>query len=194
MSPVVTFLESKGGREVLTLVVLLVLAVLWAVVLLPPLLRSRMTSTRTVDSIGDFNHKLGVLGRTNTSAPTASPMLAPPVVRTAPSPSARRNARAPMTRPAGSFVPADAPQRAAKRRGDVLRVLVIATALTMALAYFTGSSLLWGVQLLTDIALVAFLGLWAWMRSVQAEREEKVRFLPQQRRAPELALRRTASS
>jgi hypothetical protein len=194
MSPVVTFLESKGGREVLTLVVLLVLAVLWAVVLLPPLLRSRMTSTRSVDSIGDFNHKLGVLGRTNPSAMASAPMLAPPAVRTAPLPVSRRTAHAPMPPRTGSFAPAGASQRAAKRRGDVLRVLVVATALTMALAYFTGSSLLWGVQLLTDLALAAFLGLWAWTRSVQAERAEKVRFLPQQRRAPELALRRTASS
>jgi hypothetical protein len=194
MSPVVTFLESKGGREVLTLVVLLVLAVLWAVVLLPPLLRSRMTSTRSVDSIGDFNHKLGVLGRTNGSAPDAASLLAPSVIRTTPLPAQRRAARAPLSRPAGVHSAAGAAHRAAKRRGDVLRVLVIATALTMALAYFTGSSLLWGVQLLTDIALVAFLGLWAWTRSLQAEREEKVRFLPQQRRAPELALRRTASS
>jgi hypothetical protein len=194
MSPVVTFLESKGGREVLTLVVLLVLAVLWAVVLLPPLLRSRMTSTRSVDSIGEFNYKLGVLGRTGSSS-TPSPMLAPPVVRTTPLPSQRsasrvvqspRPERAPYASPASSA-------RAAKRRGDVLRVLVIAVALTMALAYFTGSSLFWGVQVLTDLGLVAFLGLWAWARSAQADREEKVRFLPQPR-TPEFALRRTASS
>ena len=75
----------------------------------------------------------------------------------------------------------------------MLRVLVIAVALTMALAYFTGSSLFWGVQVLTDLGLVAFLGLWAWARSAQADREEKVRFLPQPR-TPEFALRRTASS
>ena len=45
--------------------VLFILAVLWAVVLLPPLLRSR--SQRSADSIGDFNYKLDVLGRTNGS-------------------------------------------------------------------------------------------------------------------------------
>ena len=78
-------------------------------------------------------------------------------------------------------------------RDDVLRVLVVAVALTMALAYFTGAPILWGVQLLADVCLLAFLGLWAWARSLQADRAEKVRFLPQ-RGAPEFALRRTASS
>ena len=51
---------DRGGREVLTLPVLIILAVLWAVVLMPPLLRSR--SQRTADSIVDFNYKLDVLG------------------------------------------------------------------------------------------------------------------------------------
>jgi heme A synthase len=85
------------------------------------------------------------------------------------------------------------PQRAAKRRADILRGLVIVVALTMALAYLTGSPLVWGVQLLTDVCLVAFLGLWAWARNVQADRAQTVRYLPRGR-APELAFRRTASS
>ena len=86
MSPVVTFLESKGGREVLTLVVLLVIAALWAVVLVPPLLRSRMT-TRSVDSIGEFNYKLGVLSRTGGGSTAAT--FARPAVRTKPLPPSR---------------------------------------------------------------------------------------------------------
>ncbi len=47
----------------MTLLVLVILAALWAVVLLPPLLRSR--TERSNDSIGDFNYRLDVLGRTN---------------------------------------------------------------------------------------------------------------------------------
>ena len=43
--------------------VLIILAVLWAVVLVPPLLRSR--SQRSADSIVDFNYTLDLLGRTN---------------------------------------------------------------------------------------------------------------------------------
>ena len=170
--------------------VLLVLAALWAVVLLPPLLRSRTRNTRTVDSIGEFNYKLGVLSRTNGAAPapraTSQPVAA----------SARVSASSPaITRsPRPAYAPgASAAQRAAKRRGDVLRVLVTAVALTMALAYFTGAPLLWGVQLATDVALAAFLGLWAYLRNAQPTSAEPVRYLHQSR-TPEFALRRTASS
>ena len=58
--------------------VLIILAALWAVVLVPPLLRSR--SQRTADSIVDFNYKLDVLGRTNghvdgVVAPVPAPRL-----------------------------------------------------------------------------------------------------------------------
>src|SRR5204863_9778609 len=95
-SSVVTVADNKGGREVLTLVVLVILAALWAVVLLPPLLRSR--AERANDSIGDFNLRLGALGRTN-----GTPHLR-----------ATRRARI------------DPGYRAAKRRCDVLRVLLVA--------------------------------------------------------------------
>ena len=171
--------------------VLLVLAALWAVVLLPPLLRSRTRNTRTVDSIGEFNYKLGVLSRTNGAAP--APRAASQPIASSP---ARVSASSPaMSRaPRPTFAPgASASQRAAKRRGDVLRVLVTAVALTMALAYFTGAPLLWGVQLATDVALAAFLGLWAYIRNAQPTSTEPVRYLHQSR-TPEFALRRTASS
>ena len=54
-----------------------------------------------------------------------------------------------------------------------------------------GAALLW--TLVAALALGAFCGLWAWARSVQMDRAMKVRTL-HQRRAPELALRRAASS
>ena len=172
--------------------VLLVLAALWAVVLLPPLLRSRSTRSVSSDSIGEFNYKLGVLSQTNGATPTARPSRKPrmqrPLPVTAPRPLPQYGARAAM---APYALPA--PHRAAKRRADILRGLVIAVAATMALAYLTGSPLVWGVQLITDVCLVAFLGLWAWARNVQADRAQTVRYLPR-RRAPELAFRRTASS
>jgi hypothetical protein len=174
----------------LTLVVLVGLAVLWAAVLLPPLLRSRTHNSRSVDSIGEFNYKLGVLRRTNGAAP--SPMSRPPAVPV----SMRAGAGATMRRPQPSpFGPTrgSSSQRAAKRRGDILRGLVVAVALTMALAYFTASSLLWGVQIVTDLALLAFLGLWAYARNGQLSSASSVHYLPQPR-TPELALRRTASS
>jgi hypothetical protein len=150
-------------------VVLVILAALWAVVLLPPLLRSR-TERRTSDSIGDFNFRLDALGRTNGGAPTG------PGARPRPLPMAPRF-------------------DAAKRRRDVTRVLVIAVGVTGLLALATNSSMLWGLNVVADLALVAFFGLWAWARSIEHDRALKVRNMPVRGRHPsELALRRAASS
>ena len=183
----------------MALLILLVLAALWAVVLLPPLLRSRSARATASDSIGEFSHKLGVLSRTNGNAPSAPVAAVAPAVRRNPlsvapaprvAPAAPRYATRPVRAPRETFRP---PADATKRRADVMRILVATVAVTFALAYFTDSPLLWGVQILADVCLVAFVGLLVWSRNRQALRAEKVRYLPQ-RRQPELALRRTASS
>jgi hypothetical protein len=147
----------------LTLVVLVILAALWAVVLVPPLLRSR--TVRSNDSIGDFNYRLDALGRTN-GALTVEKM------RTVPG------------------------QRAAKRRRDVTRVLLIAVGVTALLALATGMKALWMLQIMADLAFFGFFALWAYARSLQEERARKVRPIPVARaRAPrELPLGRVASS
>jgi hypothetical protein len=146
----------------LTLLVLVILAALWAAVLLPPLLRSR--TSRTNDSIGDFNYRLDALGRTNGTVVTA----APPVPR---------------------------PEQAARRRRDVLRGLLIAVGVTGLLALATQMALLWALFGLAFVALLAFLGLWAWSRSVQAEQLVKVRRIrPRPAHTRDLPLRRAASS
>ena len=143
--------------------VLIVLAALWGIVLVPPLLRSR--TERTSDSIGDFNHRLGVLSRTNGTVGTTRPVAY------------RR------------------PPSAAKRRRDVFTVLIGAVLMTLLLAQMSRSSAVWALQLIADVCLIAYVGLWAYFRSLQTDRAAKVRELPQrQRRAPELALRRTGSS
>ena len=145
--------------------VLVILAALWAVVLLPPLLRSR--TERSNDSIGDFNYRLDVLGRTN-GALREEEM--------------RSSSRSDW---------------AAKRRRDVVRVLLIVVGVTGLLALATNMTLLWGLHLVADVALLGFFGLWAWARSAQAERAAKVRHLPALRSEParaELPLRRAASS
>jgi hypothetical protein len=158
--------------------VLFILAVLWAVVLVPPLLRSR--SQRTADSIVDFNYKLDVLGQTNghlevenVSAATLTP-----------------------TAPARSLVPAlraSAAQRSARRRRDLTRVLMGSITVTVVLAAATNAGAAWALQILVDLLALTYFGLWAYARTVQVERSQKVRYMPE-RRAPELALRRSASS
>jgi hypothetical protein len=157
------------------IVVLVILAVLWAVVLVPPLLRAR--TVRTADSIDDFHYRLGVLHRTQgmPAGPTAPPSAGPTAAAV---PSAR-----PAPRPATG---------AAKRRRDVVTVLLGVVAATFLVASATGSTFVWGVQVAADALLMAYVALYAWFRSLHAERDRKVRYLPQ--RQPELVLRRSASS
>jgi hypothetical protein len=150
----------------LTLVVLVILAALWAVVLLPPMLRSR--AERANDSIGDFNYRLDVLGRTNGAL--------------------RQQGARPRTSPG---------QRAAKRRRDVLRTLLAVVGGLGLLAVGTHSPIAWALFFVSALAFLAFAALWAWARSLQVERAMKVRSMQQQQRrdsTPEWVLRRAASS
>jgi hypothetical protein len=168
----------------LTLPVLIILAVLWGVVLVPPLLRSR--SQRTADSIVDFNYKLDVLGRTNGNRRSLR--------RRAPQPPDALQVPLPARGVVGGSVPASgAAQRSAKRRRDVFRGLALAVSCTFLLAISVHSSLAWALQIFVDLFAVAYVALWAWARSVQAERADKVRYMPELR-VPDLALRRSASS
>jgi hypothetical protein len=176
--------------------VLIILAVLWGVVLVPPLLRSRRQ--HTADSIVDFNYKLDVLGRTNgnrRSLRRRAPQ--PPEALHAPLPaplSASLSAPLPGRRVmAGPVFASGAAQRSAKRRRDVFRGLALAVSCTFLLAISVHSSLAWALQIFVDLVAVAYVALWAWARSVQAERADKVRYMPELR-VPELALRRSASS
>lgn len=166
----------------MTLVVLLILAGLWAVVLVPPVLRAKRTE-RTGDSIGDFNYRLDVLSRTNGGTRARNRRIAPL------SPVARASGRvyaSPVSTPTPS-------QRAAKRRRDILTFLVGGAAITFLGAYGLGIGAFWSLQLLFDVLLAVYLGLWVSVRSAQIERAVKVRYLPAPQ-TPELALRRTGSS
>src|SRR5437588_10387809 len=55
--------SRKGRSRSLTIVVLLILALVWAAVLVPPWLRNR-ADARPADSITAFRHRLNVLERT----------------------------------------------------------------------------------------------------------------------------------
>ncbi len=151
--------------------VLIILAVLWAVVLLPPILRSR-SQHHSADSIVDFNYKLDILRRTNGT---------------------RRSLRRHASVPVAPGVRGDAAMRSAKRRRDVMRTLGIAVLATLLVALLAGSGLAWGLQIFVDVLAAAYLALWAWARNLQADHAEKVRYMPELR-TPELALRRSASS
>jgi hypothetical protein len=177
----------------------IILAVLWGVVLLPPLLRSR-SRQRTADSIVDFNYKLDVLGRTNghrlgfrrRALPSEAEALAVPLPGMGASDPGLVTP-GPLMAPAGPFLSLAAAQRSAKRRRDIFRGLALAFSCSLLLALSAGSAATWALQIIVDVVAVAYTALWAWARSVQAERADKVRYLPELR-TPEFALRRSASS
>ena len=141
---------------------LVLLALVWAAVLLTPVMRSR--STASGDSISDFNYRLDVLAQTNGNS-------------------------APAGRGSGPKFGTSA----AQRRRTALLVLTSTVCVTGLLALASPSTAVWALNLVADAALVGFLGLWAWVRSLQAEQAVKVREIPARHR-PEFALRRVASS
>jgi hypothetical protein len=172
--------------------------------LLPPLLRSR--SQRSADSIVDFNYKLDMLGQTNGNRrgfrrraarhdPGVPPVVAPPGLAAEGyvAPAYAPQAYAPPGYAAVPGLQVDPAIRSAKRRRDVLRVLGFAFLGTLLIAVLSGSGAAWGLQIFVDVVGAAYLTLWAWVRNVQAERLDKVRYMPELR-TPELVLRRSASS
>lgn len=166
--------------------VLLVLAVLWGIVLLPPALRKR-AETRQGRSVENFRKRLEVL------TPPAVPRASRPPSAVRPVGSARP--RASLVAEPGPVVPPSRP-RAQPRpltatrqfsRVDVLRrrrqvfgglCLTATLTLTLALAY-PGLRLALGVaHLLADAALAAYVTGLRRLRQLARERKAKVRYLP----------------
>jgi hypothetical protein len=166
----------------LTIVVLLFLAVIWAAVLVPPMLRARAEG-RPADSIGNFRRQLSVLQRTAPGlvAP-ANTLRVPFVVRPVPYGAVR-----PMTTEAARRA------RTLKRRRDVLFGLLGAMGGSLVLGFLPSLRVLWGLHLALDALFVGYVALLVRMRNVAAEREMKLRFIPSAP-APEpaLLLRRSA--
>jgi len=178
--------------------VLLVLAGIWAAVLIPPAVRARAEG-RPGDSISNFRRQLTVLHRTTPHAgrssgadlrhrfhgPTAVAPVHGPLRSTATHPTPLR----PQLAPTRGGTPSAARSRTIRRRRDVLTALLVAVVATFLLALLVGSSLVWGAHLLGDVLLVAYVALLVHQRNVAAERAMKVRFLPQAARLEPALLR-----
>ena len=162
--------------------VLLILAVIWAAVLIPPLLGARAEG-RPADSIGDFRRQLSVLRR---AAPVGTP----------PAQTLVAYGNAPFVAGPQTAARQDAARRrTVKRRRDVFYALVTSMAGTLVLGMVPGLRVLLGLNLVLDALFVAYVALLVKMRNQAAEREMKVRFLPHTAPAPEpaFALRRSAN-
>lgn len=171
--------------------VLVILAVVWAIVLIPPAIRARAEG-RPGDSITNFRHQLAVLHRTSPRARFAgearsrsvSPPLSPmaSVSRIDAHGSRNLNGRpgSPIRSPRTAIVSASAAarRRSQRRRRDVLITLLSVAVGTLALGLVPSLRMLLLVHLFADLLLVAYVALLIRQRDVAAEREMKVRFLP----------------
>jgi hypothetical protein len=69
-----------------------------------------------------------------------------------------------------------------KRRRDVFFALLAGVVGSFLLAIIPGLSVMWSVQVLFDLMLVGYVLLLIRLRNLAAERELKLRFMPQQAR------------
>ena len=79
--------------------------------------------------------------------------------------------------------------RTIRRRRDVLTALIVAVVATLALGLIPAFHVLLLAHVVADILLVAYVGLLVHQRNVAAERDMKVRFLPQAHRLEPALLR-----
>lgn len=180
--------------------VLVILAVIWAAVLVPPYLQSR-TENRPADSISSFRNQLSVLERRATlSGPS-------PARASRPAPGPRRATLPPMSpaRPSMRIPARLAPADARKRQREILITLLIAAGVTLLLGVVMPPVLL--LHVLIDGLLGGYVYLLLQAKRAREERASKVRYLPSNRRPaprhaaatssyrpePALALRRSGS-
>jgi len=132
--------------------VLVVLAAIWAAVLLPPYLQKRR-AFHPHASIGDFRNQLAVLQRTGD----------PYAPRTAPAASrgmSRRDVQ--------------------RRRRDVLTTLVAAAGLTFLLALVAGGTV-WLLHLTVDALLLGYVALLMQVQQQRPAQRADVRYLQPRR-------------
>jgi hypothetical protein len=187
----------------LTITVLLILAVLWAAVLVPPALRSR-SENRRGEAIGPMKLRFGAR---RDATPSLSSSLGSAFSRPTAGGAFRPSAFPSRQQgPARIGAPARLPGQmspAQKRRRDILVTLAGAAVLTVALALFTGMMALWVVHGVVDVLLVAYVVLLVQMKQRSAMAVQRSALPPpipierprQARHAPhrELALRRTGT-
>jgi hypothetical protein len=166
-----------------SIVVLFVLAVIWAAVLLPPFFRNRSES-RPADSITSFRRQLSVLERTG-------PGTLPPATRFAPY-------RQPFGSQGGTLAPAGivmSRRDAQKRRRDIMLGLLLAMGGSLVLGLLPPLRVMLGLHILLDVLFVLYVVLLIQVRRSFEERDAKVRFLPHPSSPPEpaLLLRRSAN-
>jgi hypothetical protein len=148
----------------LAIPVLLILAVLWAAVLVPPVLRSRTESRR--GGVGDLHSRLGALNHRRSSARSMgfrggrAPLRSVPRPEGARSRATGRTTRGPRQVPGADEAarPAGPMTAAQKRRRNVVMILVGATIVTLGIAVLV-NPMLWIAQGVAAVLLAVYLYL-----------------------------------
>jgi hypothetical protein len=174
--------------------VLVVLAMVWIAVLVPPAIRAR-SEGRPGDSITSFRRQLAVLQRTGPRSSRlaydnrlrATDLRGHGVVRPFP-------AAASVGRPVTAASLSSARQRTLKRRRDVFAALLAAMGATLVISLIPGLRLFFVVHLLADALFAGYVALLVHLRNRRVEQDMKVRFLPGPAAVePALLLRRSAN-
>jgi hypothetical protein len=173
-----------------TAVVLLILAAIWAAVLLPPWIQSRREN-RPGDSIASFRNQLNVLERSTPGfGRVGGTVTHLPRFR----PTATSNGALARQAAADRAMPRRAEVR--RRRRDVFLTLLGAVGLTFVLALILGGPV-WGLHLAVDLLFAGYVLMLLKLQQQTAERDMKLRYLPQNPRnrqaEPALLLRRSAN-
>jgi hypothetical protein len=159
----------KGNHTTVAILVILVLAILWAAVLLPPILRSRSEAGSSPGGVGDFLGKLrsglGHGHQSDTGLPPLQPLMGP--IGT-PATTAPPLGPVQASRPGGM-----SPTQ--RRRRDVLIGLLAAAGLTFLMAFFAGSMMFWVLNLLADALLGGYVYLLLQLKSRQQLRTPAAR-------------------
>jgi hypothetical protein len=165
--------------------VVVILAVMWVLVLVPPLLRSR-SDNRPSSSVVSFRQQLSTLGRANPvyarsgrpgsyrSAPPRpvayrNPQPYRPTAYRSPSAYPQQLARA-VARPYGPNYRMSERAMARRRRQSVLLTLVAVAFFTAVLAFGLGMPMMVWVHVGVDIMLAVYLFLLVQLRKVEEQR------------------------
>jgi hypothetical protein len=160
-----------------TFVVLFILAVVWAVYLVS-WARSR-SEHRSVNSISTFSKHLSVLERTAPGRSSAPTRLAGSPAPQRAAVSLARPAFAPHPyRASGTGGAAMSRRQVRERRKNVLFALAGAVLVTLALTVLLGGATIY-LQLLADVLLGAYVLMLIQTQRMVAERQSKVRYMPQ---------------
>jgi hypothetical protein len=163
--------------------VLIILAVVWAAVLLPPFLQNRSES-RPADSISTFRSQLSVLERRSVGTTHGSAEVPRSVRPLAGSPFTA----APVRRASVDHARL-ARMAAKKRRRDILLTLLAAAGITLVGSILSPQVLV--LHLVVDVLLAAYVFLLVRQRKLAEQRSMTVRYLSdaQARRQPAPARR-----